>query len=85
MDQPSPPADVASLSFEDALSELERIVRQLETGQVALDATIGLYERASALKAQCDTRLRDAEMRIERIVAGGDGAATGLAPFDERA
>jgi exodeoxyribonuclease VII small subunit len=78
----APAAAVASLSFEDALAELEAIVRQLEAGQVPLDATIGLYDRATALKQHCETRLKDAEMRIERIVAG-PGGSVGTAPFDE--
>lgn len=79
---PAPPADIATLSFEAALAELETIVRQLEAGQVPLDATIGLYERATMLRQHCDTRLKDAEMRIERIVAG-PGGAVATAPFDE--
>jgi exodeoxyribonuclease VII small subunit len=76
------PAPVASLSFEEALAELDGIVRQLEGGQAPLDATIGLYDRATALKQHCEARLKDAEMRIERIVAGPDGRV-GTAPFDE--
>lgn len=75
--------DVSALNFEDALIELESIVRQLEAGQVPLDATIGLYDRATALKQLCETRLRDAEMRIERIVATPAGVET--APFDDQA
>jgi exodeoxyribonuclease VII small subunit len=79
-----PPADIASLSFEAALAELETIIRQLEAGQVPLDATIDLYERATMLRQHCDARLKDAEMRIERIVAGPNGAVT-AAPFDDPA
>ena len=80
---PAPTADIASLSFEAALAELETIVRQLEAGQVPLDATIGLYERATMLRQHCDARLKDAEMRIERIVAGPDGRVAAV-PFDEQ-
>lgn len=85
MNQPLPvtdPVDIASLSFEAALDELAVIVRQLEAGQVQLDAAITLYERATALKAHCDARLRDAEARIERIRVDGDGNVAGTAPFD---
>jgi exodeoxyribonuclease VII small subunit len=78
----TPPAAVAALSFEEALAELETIVRQLEAGQAPLDATIGLYDRATALKTHCEARLKDAEMRIERIVAGADGSVS-TRPFDE--
>lgn len=81
--QPEPSA-IATLSFEAALAELETIVRQLEAGQVPLDATIGLYERATMLRQHCDARLKDAEMRIERIVAGPSGAVAAV-PFDDPA
>lgn len=74
--------DIGTLSFEDALDQLGGIVRQLEAGQVPLDQAISLYERATALKAHCDARLRDAEARIERIRTDRDGNATGTEPFD---
>ena len=79
------PADPATLSFEGALAELEDIVRKLEQGQVPLAASIGLYERATLLRAHCDGRLRDAEMRIEKIVASPAGQVTGTARFDDPA
>ena len=75
-------SDIASLSFEAALDQLGRIVRQLEEGQVPLDEAIALYERATGLKAHCDARLKDAEARIERIRLSADGAPQGTAPFD---
>ena len=75
-------ANVAELSFEAALEELGRIVRQLEEGQVPLDAAISLYERATTLKAHCDARLRNAESRIERIRLSASGEAVGTAPLD---
>ena len=74
--------DISTLSFEEALDQLGAIVRQLEAGQVPLDDAIGLYERATALKAHCDARLKDAEARIERIRIGSDGTPAGTAPFD---
>lgn len=74
---------VTALSFERALEELGTIVRQLESGDAPLDQTISLYERAMALKAVCDARLKDAEARIERIRTSADGAAIGTAPFDD--
>lgn len=74
--------DISTLSFEAALDELGTIVRQLEAGQVPLDSAILLYERATALKAHCDARLKDAEARIERIRIGSDGNPAGTAPFD---
>ena len=70
---PAPVADPAlsGLSFEDALAELERIVRGLEGGQQRLEDAIAAYERGSALRQHCEAKLREAEMRVERIVAGG--------------
>ena len=68
------PADIASLSFEEALTELERIVRQLEEGKGALDAAIDAYCRGSLLKRHCEAKLAEAQARVDRIVLGPDGA-----------
>lgn len=78
-------AAVASLSFEDALAELERIVRALEGGQQRLEDAIGAYERGSALRRHCEGKLREAELRVEKIVAGAGGVPSGTAPFDAQA
>ena len=67
------PADIAALSFEDALRELEQIVRQLESGQVKLDEAVNAYERGSLLKRHCEQRLTDAKAKIEKISVGPDG------------
>lgn len=75
-------ADITSLSFEDALSALEDVVRRLESGEVPLDDSIALYERGEALRKHCQARLDAAQARIEKIVAGPDGTATGTQPFD---
>ncbi|PKB25226.1 exodeoxyribonuclease VII small subunit [Novosphingobium kunmingense] len=75
-------ADIASLSFEDALRALEDVVRKLESGEVPLDATITLYERGEALRKHCQARLDAAQARIEKIVAGPDGQPAALQPFD---
>ncbi len=69
-------ANIASLSFEQALAELERIVGQLETGQAPLEESIALYERGALLKAHCETRLEQARLKVEKIVVGPAGAAT---------
>ena len=76
MGEPTAPADIAGLSFEDALAELERIVRQLEAGEAKLDDAIGLYERGSALKRHCETKLAEAKAKIEKISPSPEGAAT---------
>lgn len=73
MSQATAPADIATMSFEDALRELEQIVHKLEGGDVPLDDSIRIYERGAALKAHCEARLREAELKIEKIVLGADG------------
>jgi exodeoxyribonuclease VII small subunit len=70
------PADIAAMSFEDALAELEGIVRRLESGQVKLDEAIQSYERGAQLKRHCEKTLNEAQQRVDRIVIGSDGAVT---------
>ncbi len=66
-------ADPASLSFEDSLAELEKIVSQLERGDVPLADSIRIYKRGAALKAQCEGQLKDAQLEVDQIVMGPDG------------
>jgi exodeoxyribonuclease VII small subunit len=73
---------VDKMSFEEALAELEGIVRQLEAGDVELEKSIAIYERGAALKAHCETRLKSAELKIEQIVQGASGPSTEPAAFD---
>ena len=74
---------MADMSFEDALRALEDVVRMLESGEVPLDESITLYERGEDLRKLCQARLDAASARIEKIVAGPGGQATGTTPFDE--
>ena len=76
MSEPVQPADIAAMSFEDALAELEGIVRRLEGGQVKLDEAIQSYERGAQLKRHCEQKLNEAQQRVDRIVIGPDGAVT---------
>ena len=71
------PPDIAALSFEEALGQLEKIVRDLEAGQSRLDDAISAYERGSLLKAHCEAKLREAQTRVERIARAADGTLTG--------
>jgi len=66
-------ADIASLSFEEALAELEKIVQRLEAGDVPLEDSIRIYERGAALKAHCESKLKAAQLKVEQIVVGPDG------------
>ncbi len=74
------PADIAALSFEDALAELEKLVKQLEDGKARLDDAVKAYERGAFLKRHCETKLRDAQAKIEQISVSADGVVT-TAPF----
>jgi exodeoxyribonuclease VII small subunit len=80
-DLKKPAADVAGLSFEAALRELETIVSSLEKGDVDLEDSIALYERGQALKAHCEAKLKAAEGRLEKIVLGAHGAES-VTPVD---
>jgi exodeoxyribonuclease VII small subunit len=66
-------ADVAAMSFEDALAELERIVKGLEGGQQKREDAITAYERGAALRAHCEAKLAEADARVQAIVAAADG------------
>jgi exodeoxyribonuclease VII small subunit len=68
------PGEIAALSFEDALKELETIVQQLERGQVKLDDAISAYERGTLLKRHCENKLQEAKMKVEKIVLAPNGA-----------
>ena len=74
MVDPGVPPDIAGMSFEDALAELEQIVRRLEGGQVKLDEAIQSYERGAQLKRHCERKLNEAQQRVDRIVIGPEGA-----------
>jgi exodeoxyribonuclease VII small subunit len=76
-DRSSRPEDVAGLSFEAALAELEGIVKSLEGGQQKLSDAIAAYERGSALRRHCEAKLAEAEAKVQAIVAA-DGKAAGL-------
>ena len=75
------PPDVARLSFEDALSELETIVRRLEDGKGELDQAIKTYERGAQLKRHCEAKLQEAQIKVEKVVLGPEGAV-GVEPAD---
>jgi exodeoxyribonuclease VII small subunit len=70
------PSDIAAMSFEDALAELEQIVKRLEEGKGKLDDAIDSYERGARLKQHCEAKLNEAQARVDKIVRGGDGTIT---------
>jgi exodeoxyribonuclease VII small subunit len=75
------PPDIAKLNFEDALSQLEEIVRHLEDGEGKLDDAIKAYERGDLLKRHCETKLQEAQGRVDKIIRGPDGTI-GVEPED---
>lgn len=75
-------SDLATLSFEAAMQELESVVTQLESGDVALEQSIALYQRGAVLRAHCAAKLREAEEKVAKITTDADGAATGTTPLD---
>lgn len=73
--------DIKKMSFEDALRELEGIVEKLERGDAPLEASIEIYQRGAQLKAHCEGKLKDAQLKVEKIVLDAGGKAK-TEPFD---
>ncbi len=65
-------SDIKSLSFEQALKELELIVNQLEKGQVELEKAIANYARGAALREHCEAKLAEAKLKIEQLTPPTD-------------
>ena len=74
---------VESLSFEEAMRELEGVVGQLERGDVPLDQSIALYERGALLKKRCEDKLKEAEEKVAAITLDGSGQPTGTTPVTD--
>ena len=72
---------ISELTFEEAMAELEKVVGQLERGDVALEASIALYERGAALKKVCEDKLKAAEEKVE-LIRAQEGRATGTTAAD---
>lgn len=77
-------ADVKKLTFENALQELEVIVKRLEEGKVPLEESVSIYERGEALKRRCEDLLRQAEARVDKITTDSSGQPIGTEPFDSK-
>ncbi len=73
---------IAALSFEAALEQLEGIVHRLEAGEASLEDSIALYTRGTLLKQHCETKLKDAQARIEKLQIGADGTPQSAVAFD---
>ena len=75
-------AEASSLTFEQALSELEQIVQKLEAGDASLDDAINAYSRGIELKNQCQKRLESARLQVEKIQFPTDGSNAVTERFD---
>ena len=71
---------IEKLSFEEALGELESLVRRLEEVKCPLDEAIKTFERGIGLKNHCDTKLKNARLKVEQILENSDGTVT-MKPF----
>ena len=76
------PDTILVLGFEEAMAELETIVRRLEEGKGRLDDAISSYERGALLRRHCETKLKEAQAKIDKIVLGADGVPT-AGPLDD--
>ncbi len=68
------PPEIQKLSFEEGLSELEKIISQLEDGKVTLEESIDIYTRGSQLRVHCESKLNSAKEKIEKIIPLEDGS-----------
>ena len=73
---------ISEMTFEQAMSELERIVTQLEKGDVPLEDSISLYEKGAELKKRCETKLKEAEQKVAAITLDEEGSVTGTKPLE---
>ena len=65
--------DINNMNFETALKSLEEIVNQLDSGEIDLDKAVEAYEKGTKLKEHCEKKLKEAQLRIEKIEVGKDG------------
>ena len=74
--------EIETMSFEQAMKELEATVGKLEHGEATLEDSIALYERGAALRQHCDAVLRQAEERVEKITLAANGQPAGTTPVE---
>lgn len=68
MSEPQPP----DIDFEAALKELEGLVRQMESGELGLEASLAAFERGVRLARQCQAALKNAELRVQILTENGE-------------
>ncbi len=72
--------EIPQMTFEEALKELEALVRRLEEGKLPLEEAIKAYETGDKLRARCEALLKDAQLKVEQVVASPEGVAIGTKP-----
>ncbi len=75
-------AEVAEMTFERSMEELEKLVDELEQGGVDLDRSLEIYERAVVLRDHCRAILDDGQRRIQKIMETADGVRTEDLPVE---
>ncbi|UCC86736.1 MAG: exodeoxyribonuclease VII small subunit [Anaerolineales bacterium] len=79
--------EIDNLSFEEAFTELEELVQQLEAGDLTLDQAMALFERGMALATQCNVQLDASELRVQQLMSTSEEHPSGedyeLGPFEE--
>ncbi len=75
-------SNIAEVSFESALKELEQTVKRLESGDVPLEEAIAAYTKGTELKNHCQKKLEDARLQVEKLVKSEQGMVA--SPFDEQ-
>jgi len=74
--------DIKKMAFEQAIDQLETIVKRLEEGKVPLEESVAIYERGEALKRRCEELLLQAEARVQKITLDASGKPTSATPLD---
>ena len=74
--------EVKKISFEEALKELESIVQKLESGQVKLEEAVSAYEKGVQMQKICEEKLKEAQMKVEKLVLDKQGEPVSSEPLD---
>jgi exodeoxyribonuclease VII small subunit len=64
--------EIESMSFEEALAELELIINKIDAGQQNLEEAVASFERASLLKKHCECKLQAAKLKVEKVVSSAE-------------
>ena len=73
---------INNISFEDALKELESIVQKLESGQIKLEEAVSAYEKGVQMQKVCEEKLKDAQMKVEKLILDKEGKPIKKEPLD---